>query len=332
MPYPIYDWNDIANNYRGTLLLGNGASRAVDERFGYPSLVQHAFNQGLLTEDIQSLFHFFKTKDFELVLRLVWQATNINQSLNIPDQRTREAYVHVRESLIKTIRNVHPEYQEVLEQIPRIYNFVKGFDTAISLNYDLILYWAVMYGQNIPDGCSLKDCFVDGSFYEDWRRLRQSIWGNVSTTLAFYPHGSLVLARNLVETEFKLSGNGGGLLESILRAWQTEHYVPLFVSEGTAQQKINAIKGSSYLNTVYREVLTSLASDLVIYGWGLWEQDLYILDRISASGINRVAISVYNGDQTYCNRAYEVVRQHLGPATAVQFFHSNSAGCWNNVA
>jgi hypothetical protein len=189
-----------------------------------------------------------------------------------------------------------------------------------------------MYGQGIPDRCSLKDGFVHGVFYEDWRRLRQPIGGNDSTTLAFYPHGSLVLARNLVESEFKLEGNGGGLLESILGAWQTEQCVPLFVSEGTAQQKISSIQNSSYLNTVYREVLTSLSQDLVIYGWGLWEQDMYILNRMSVSGINRVAVSVYNNDQVYCNRAHEIICQALGAAVVVEFFHSNSQGCWNNCA
>lgn len=332
MPYHIHDWNEISINYSGTLLLGNGASRAVDDRFNYASLVQYAINHGLLTRDVQSLFQFFQTEDFELILRLVWQASNVNRSLNIPDDQTHNAYVRVRDTLIQAVRSVHPEYQDISEQIPTIYNFVKQFKTAISLNYDLILYWVVMYSLNIQDGYSLKDCFVQGSFDEDWRRLRQPIYGNSSVTLAFYPHGSLVLARNLVETEFKLTGNGVGLLEAILQAWQQERYVPLFVSEGTAQQKINSILGSSYLSTVYREVLTSLSPDLVIYGWGLWEQDLHILNRISLSNIQRVAVSVHNRDQAYCNTVYSIIEQALGRQTQVQFFHSDSPGCWNNPA
>ncbi|WP_411182338.1 DUF4917 family protein [Nitrosomonas sp. Is37] len=66
MPFRIHYWNEISHNYRGTLLLGNGASRAVDERFDYASLVEHAFEHRLLTEDVKSLFRFFRTKDFEL--------------------------------------------------------------------------------------------------------------------------------------------------------------------------------------------------------------------------------------------------------------------------
>lgn len=150
--------------------------------------------------------------------------------------------------------------------------------------------------------------------------------------MVFYPHGSLVLARNIVESEYKITGNGNDLLESILQTWQTEQYVPLFVSEGTWQQKVNSIHNSSYLNTIYREVLTSLSPDLVIYGWGLREQDLYILRRIAMSHVRRVAVSVYGNDQAYCNRVNHTIKQILGFQTQVEFFHSNSPGCWNNPA
>lgn len=333
MPFRIFEWEEIAQNYRcGSLLLGNGASMSIDDRFGYTSLIEHARENGLLTQDVQQLFDFFNTTDFELVLRLVWQASNVNRSLLIPDERTHAAYVRVRECLIQSVRDVHPEYQEISEQIPAIYGFLKNFRTVMSLNYDLILYWAIMYGIDVFDRHSLKDCFVNGQFYEDWRRLRSPIYGDRSTTLAFYPHGSLVLSRNNVESEFKVTSNGNDLLEAILQAWQSEQVVPLFVSEGTSQQKINSIQNSSYLNTVYREVLTNLESTLVIYGWGLWEQDLYILQRIASSGVRSVAVSVYGNDQVYCNRVSQIIQQILGAQIQIHFFHSDSPGCWNNVA
>jgi len=65
----------------GAILLGNGASIAIDDSFAYGSLKEHATDNGLLTDDIQSLFDFFHTDDFELILRIVWQATNVNKSL-----------------------------------------------------------------------------------------------------------------------------------------------------------------------------------------------------------------------------------------------------------
>lgn len=332
MPFIIHEWGLVAHNfYNGSLLLGNGASISIDQRFNYASLIQHARENELLTVDVQQLFDFFNTNDFELVLRLVWQASNVNQALQIPDQRTHAAYIRVRDCLIQSVRNVHPEYQEISDQLPAIYNFTKQFQTVLSLNYDLILYWAIMYGANIPDRHSLKDCFPNGQFYSDWGRLRDPIYGDVSTTLAFYPHGSLVLCRDNVESEYKVISYGNGLLEAILQAWQSERFVPLFVSEGTSQQKINSIQNSSYLNTVYREVLTNLGPTLTIYGWGLWDQDIYILKQIALSGVQRVAVSVYGNDQVYCNRVYETIRQVLGPQIQICFFRSNSYGCWNNV-
>lgn len=331
MIYRIFEWQEIAEDYYGgSLLLGNGASMSIDNRFGYSSLVDHARENGLFTQDIQQLFEFFNTTDFELVLRLVWQASNVNRALLILDHRTHAAYVRVRECLIKSVRNVHPEYQEISEHIPVLYRFLKNFKTVVSLNYDLILYWSIMYGVDVQDKHSLKDCFIHGQFHENWRQLREPIYGNTSTTLAFYPHGSLVLCRNNVESEFKVIRNGNGLLESILQAWKSEQVVPLFVSEGTSQQKINSIQSSSYLNTVYREVLTTLEPSLVIYGWGLWEQDLYILQRIASAQVRKVAVSVYENDQAYCNRVVYTIQQILGSQVQIQFFHSDSSGVWNN--
>jgi hypothetical protein len=332
VPFEIHNWAEISENYTGALLLGNGASISVNNRFAYNSLIQHARDNGLLTQDVQQLFGFFNTSDFELVLRLVWQASHVNRSLNIPDERTHDAYLRVRECLIQSVRNVHPEHGDVAGQLPAIYAFLKGFKTALSLNYDLILYWAIMYGLEIPDRHSLKDCFVNGSFDENWRRFRTPIYGDRSTTLAFYPHGSLILCRDIVESERKINSNGNDLLNSILQVWQTESYIPIFVSEGVSQQKINSIQNSYYLSTVYREVLTTLEHDLTIYGWGFGEHDLHILRRMAAAGIQRVAVSVYGADQAFCNRAWQIIQDTLGRHVQVVFFNSESRGCWNHVA
>jgi hypothetical protein len=332
VPFTIFNWNQISEHFSSSIVLGNGASIAVDHRFAYGSLIQHAVDTGLLVHDVQQLFTFFGTNDFELVLRLVWQASNVNRSLNIPDNKTHEAYQRVRECLIQAVRNIHPEYHEVAHQLPNIYGFLKRFRTIVSLNYDLILYWTMMYGLTVNDQHSFKDCFVNGVFDDNWKRFRNPIYGDVSTSLAFYPHGSLILCRNAVETEWKINCNGNDLLNTILDVWRGEQYVPLFVSEGSVQQKIGSIQSSYYLSTIYREVLTALGPDLVIHGWGLGDQDIHLLHRINASGITRAAISVYRGDQAYCNRVWQMSRDILGPHVEVIFYDSESVGCWNQNA
>ncbi|EIT3802039.1 DUF4917 family protein [Escherichia coli] len=65
------------------MLLGNGASISINTSFSYSSLLQHATEQNLLPDNAQQLFNFFQTSDFELDLRIVWQASNVNRSLRI---------------------------------------------------------------------------------------------------------------------------------------------------------------------------------------------------------------------------------------------------------
>jgi hypothetical protein len=332
MPYPIMQWAQIAANYhRGTIVLGNGASIAVSPSFSYGSLLNHAQKRGLITGDVNRLFHFFGTEDFELILRLVWQASNVNRSLQISDDRTHKAYLNIRECLIQAVRDVHPAYELVNGQLPSMYQFLRSFNTVLSLNYDLLVYWTMTYGLNVQDGHLFKDCFLGNGLFDDaWWRFREPYsYRERTNTLVFYPHGSLALCRDAVEQEFKIhnSNSEAGLLEAILQEWCRERVVPLFVSEGTMQQKVSSIQNSYYLSTVYREVLTSQRDTLTLYGWGLGEHDRHLLKRMRGTGIQRVAVSVFRGDQGYCNYAYQVVQDDLGPVP-VDFFDSESSGCW----
>ncbi|WP_313303141.1 DUF4917 family protein [Diaphorobacter sp.] len=329
MPFEIRPWEAIVENYECTILLGNGASISVSPSFSYASLLQHAAEQNLLTEDVQQLFKFFQTSDFELVLRIVWQASNVNRSLRIPDERTHAAYVALRDCLIQTVRDIHPEHGSVSAHLPSIYQFLKRFKTVVSLNYDLVVYWAMTYGLDIDDQHAFKDCFVGGgAFDDDWQRFRQPIRGDRSTSLVFYPHGSLVLCRNLVEQERKIHNLQDGLLEAVLQRWQDGQVVPLFVSEGKWSQKVASIQNSYYLSTVYREVLKSQRDSLVVYGWGFAEQDIHLLQRMNNTGISRVAVSVFRDDQAYCNRVFQMIHDVLGEHIEVEFFDSESPGCW----
>lgn len=323
-------WAQIAPYYhRGTIVLGNGASIAVSPSFRYSSLLETAQQRGLLTDDVDRLFRFFETSDFELILRLVWQAYSVNRSLQIQDGRTYQAYLHVRDCLIQAVRDVHPEYHQVSGQLPSMYQFLKEFDTVLSLNYDLLVYWTMMYGLNVEDGHAFKDCFWNGRFDDNWGRYRER-YREQANTLVFYPHGSLALCRNAVEQEFKIHDAGVGLLQAILQEWCSERVVPLFVSEGTMQQKVSSIQNSYYLSTVYREVLTSQRLALTLYGWGLGEHDRHLIRRMRGTGIQQVAVSVFRGDQGYCNYAYQTIQDDVGPVR-VDFFDCESPGCWTHV-
>lgn len=330
MVYKIKEWADISDDFDGSILLGNGASIGINPSFSYTSLKEHAVDRGLLIENVQKLFDHFDTDDFELVLRLVWQANRVNFALDIKDNATKSAYEHVRQCLIEAVRSIHPEYCEVEDQLDNIACFLKQFKTVLSLNYDLSLYWVIMYANREYNGHSFKDCFLRGEFDEDWKRFRESIsmWDR-KTTLVFYPHGSLVLARDVIEQERKLEARGGDLLRSILRDWETGEYIPLFVSEGTSKQKVNAIQNSHYLNTVYREVIPRIGKNLTIYGWGFGEHDTHILTRLANSKVETIAVSVFGSDQAYCTRVAQMIKDHISKEVDVVFFNCLSSGAWN---
>ena len=331
MTITIYNWQDISENFSDSILLGNGASISINKSFTYDSLKEYATNNGLLNKSITTLFNFFKTSDFELILRLVWHATKVNEALGIVESETESAYEHVRDCLIKTVQRIHPEHNDVKDQFLAITKFLSPFKTVLSLNYDLTLYWVMMYAKDLDNNHMFKDCMIRGEFKSTWQGFRTSVhYKFKNTSLVFYPHGSLVLARNVAEKEVKLiSDKDDDLLESILKYWRSSDYIPLFVSEGTSNQKIAAIKNSHYLSIVYREVIPSINDDLTIFGWGFGEEDIHILKKLKDSGVKRIAVSVYNNDQEYCRKVTQMIHAHIRRNIDITFFDSESNGCWN---
>lgn len=340
--YQIEQWNDIENSIRkSTLILGNGASIAVDNRLKYESLKEHAEKKGLMdNNNIKTLFKTYKTKDFELILRLVWQATTINEALGVSENETKKAYQHIRDCLIKTVRDIHPTHADIEGQLPTIYKFIKQFKTIISLNYDLILYWTMMHGNTQEkDGHIFKDCFNSSGFVDNWEEYRKPIYGQTACTLVFYPHGNLILARNKREQEKKIVITyADDLLEEILNKWKSGEYTPLFVCEGTQEQKRNSIRNSFYLSIISKNVLPTLyresaTGSLVIYGWNIGEQDAHILQSLLFFP-KKIYISVFNNDQKYCNRVHNFIVERyktiLKEKPEIIFFDSQSEGCWNN--
>jgi hypothetical protein len=323
---PIHQWNDIKDEFQDGLLLGNGASMAVHQGFGYRSLYEAAQEKGHLPEEVAQVFLSFGVHDFELVLRRLWHAKVVNEALGIQAGRVEEAYLQVRNSLIATIRDIHISHADALPHLRPIYEYMMRFKTVVSLNYDLLVYWAAMHSQdNI--GIWFKDCFVNGRFSEDWADKRRPYRAE-GATLYFYPHGNLALARGRNDEEYKIASNGADLLTAVLGEWEAGRGVPLFVCEGTTEHKVKSIANSEYLQRVAREVLPAIGTTLVIYGWGMGDQEDHILSRLQQAECQRVAISVYGGNEEFMVRAQDKLR--TAGIRDVLFFDSQSPGCWNN--
>jgi hypothetical protein len=276
----IVQWRDIKEQYhQGSLLLGNGSSISVNECFNYSSLYEKASELGYLSETVQAVFDKFDVNDFELVLRRLWQAKLVNEALELPRGEVDEAYEEVRQALISTIRDTHVSYDDFREHLEPIYRFMQKFDFVISLNYDLIVYWAAQYG-NRALGSWFKDCFNQDRFNYDWEMYRNP-YGAKGATVYFYPHGNLILRRQGFSGERKIrTGEAENLLEAILKKWEVDNLAPAFICEGLEENKREAISSCNYFEQVFYEVLPALADTLVVYGWGFGDQDDHILKQI----------------------------------------------------
>lgn len=347
--YEIKQWKDIETHYsNGNLVIGNGASIALHQKFAFKSLKEYAEfpneirNKSLFNDDVSELFQDFKTDDFEKVLRFVWHAKLVNKFLDVNDTATDKAYENIRQALISVVKEVHCLHSDIADELPKLYQFTKQFKTIVSLNYDLILYWIRMYGnEGLQDGHTFKDGFKHGGdIYWDWESLKQPYYlepGQKDITRTFYQHGNLSIFRfaNDIERKVKRIGSSN-LLEIVEENW-TEQNIPLFVAEGTCDRKMESIRSSRYLSKIYYEILPEFLNDgknLVIYGWGIGEQENHLVEQIfgkkeNSKKMGKVAISIFKNDQETCHRIASMLNK-ISDKIEVEFFDSQSSGCWNN--
>lgn len=331
----LVPWNTISNDYRECALIGNGASVAIAETFLYQSLYDEAVKLNQLDIPQQAIFNFFGTRDFEFILRALSHASAINQHLGIQEDATARTYDRIKNTLIGTVRTVHPDHDDAEKHFPSISRFLSQFQTVFSLNYDLLVYWAMMAANHDAGGNLFKDCFTgDGHFERDYNYLRHPHAGLATATLVFYPHGNLALATDMWGKETKITHAGTDLLNAIAASWTLRGSNPLFVSEGESHEKFLSIGRSSYLNQVYTELSTPRNSVLV-YGWGFGKQDSHILAALAQAKVSRFGVSVYmNGDDpnNYCYRVSRTIHHTPGLENAgIDFFDSAEKGVWINT-
>ena len=316
----------------------NGAGIGVWEGFKYHSLYDVANDAGRIDNRLRRLFSDFGSTDFEYTLKLLSQTKRVNRLLRIQDNYTSGLYRKLRQTLIDTICDIHPKHEQVETQLLPMAQFMMRFHTVLSLNYDLLVYWAMLEG-NDKYGNWFKDGFVDECrFDNDYHALYEPYLAE-GATLVFYPHGNLILATESLGDEVKLSRSGEKyLLDTILSKWEKGDHIPLFVSEGGTDEKVQAIRRSNYLKTVYDYEVDTREESLVVYGWSFREEDEHILKGIVNGGIDRIAVSVHTSSgnvESFCEAIeHKVNKMHhtlkKGRKYKLYYFDSESEGAWIN--
>ncbi|MFC2001085.1 DUF4917 family protein [Chloroflexota bacterium] len=165
------DWSKLKKRFKNNLLLGNGASIAIDSRLSYRSLYEQVCESGKLNDELLNMFEHYKMTNFEYILKLLLEASQVNEVLNIEDYKTKKYYCELRDALISTIRDIHPAYTSVKHLLIPIAKFLANFTTVLSLNYDLLVYWSILVGNEEGKCQWFKDCFVHGEFEKDFDYL-----------------------------------------------------------------------------------------------------------------------------------------------------------------
>lgn len=260
----MYDW--------ASLLLGNGASMAVWDGFGYISLYDEAAGETLDERD-QAVFAALETRNFEAVLRDLRAAALINDALGLDPAPHVQCYDRTRAALVGAVHGVHIPWADVdPDALAAIKTELLRYDSIFTTNYDLLSYWSAMYDE--PQG-AIVDYFWSSPLV--FNPLNTEVW-NKATKLLFL-HGGLHLCRmSNGQTLKRRATLGHSLLDLFGEPLDDDpRAVPLFVGEGEPEDKLAAIRSSDYLSFALAEFHRADVP-MVVFGHSLSQQDQHLVD------------------------------------------------------
>ncbi|MFT4087315.1 MAG: DUF4917 family protein [Gordonia sp. (in: high G+C Gram-positive bacteria)] len=316
------------------VLLGNGFSRAYSGDFSYSTLKDMAMFGGLSVSK-ESLFEHAGSDDFETVIDNLSETISLLKIYGPEDKlllnRLRGDRGIVRRGLVETLASIHPDSARGIPDGSYVTarKFLRNFDKIFTLNYDMLLYWALMRDQVDDQVFRCGDGFGWSENGLVWSRPEPDWKQNV-----YYLHGAMhfyVQDRRL----YKLQNKGGSRMITQLLKNLDSGRLPQVVTEGSRKDKERRISGSAYLKHCHR-TLTSLAGSLFFFGVALSENDGHVLDRISrADGLKCIYVALYGED---CDEHSEVratmeklVRKRKeieGPHLDVMFYPAQSVDVW----
>jgi hypothetical protein len=336
-PFNLLTFEECLQGAEGRkhVLLGNGFSRALrNDIFAYDALFLRA-DFSHLSPTARQAFTALNTTDFEVVMRaLRLVARIIPLYRNDPDlvRILTEDADGLREVLVQAIAQNHPEgpFEVTDEQYGACRRFLANFDTTYTLNYDLLLYWALMHSEIDPavrsdDGFRTpEDEEADYVTWEVENTDRQNI---------FYLHGALHVfdAENELK-KYTWVRTGIRLIEQIRAALQADLY-PLIVAEGQSQEKMAKILHSMYLSRGYRS-FAKIGHNLFIYGMSFGENDQHWYDLIRKGQIRALYVSLYGDSNSDANRQIRTRANQISVERGgrrpleVHFYDAASAHVW----
>lgn len=285
----LHRWEEIADEEWDALLVGNGLSINISERFAYESLYgesEKARRSDGLDDRDRAIFERFGTSNFEVVLGKLRDAIAMADVIGQSETAYRSRFVSIQRALGETIRGVHLKRSEVPDaSLEKIKADLMRYRAIFSTSYDLIVYWATGHEEEYD---RFRDCFWGAR--SDFNPADCEIWrGNKPV---YYLHGALHLIVEGSGVTRKLIADDRTLLDQFGEPIADDPEArPLLITEGSPRDKLRAIKGNDYLAHSY-EALEKQANPLLVFGHALGEQDRHLIDAINANPDRPVAVSM----------------------------------------
>lgn len=288
----IQNWNDIKSSDWDNLLLGNGFSLNIWNQYSYKSLYEYSKKNAIkpvLSDEIVGIFEELDTVNFEEVLKALAYAILVKKSIGEDDlQEYLDLYKTVQDNLFNTVEAVHINYSDVKKE--EIGKELEVFEKIFTTCYDLILYWSSY--SSLPSN-KIADFFwnSNGSFDPQ----DTSIYGKKIGF--YYLHGALHLQQDLVGAVSKIVHTSNSLPSSEDFNYEgINTKIPVYVSEGKSEYKLNKILSNSYLTFCY-QTFSEIKGSLIVVGHSLdQDYDNHLVSAIKKNtNLTRVAVSIYSG-------------------------------------
>lgn len=328
---------DSENYSRRHILLGNGFSIACrPDIFVYGKLFEQA-DFSKLSPSAKKAFERLGTHDFERVIKALRDSALLTALYDgIPSEAIKAMKRDadgLREVLVQTIASSHPEWPGEITEVEyaACRKFLSNFETIYTLNYDLLLYWAQMHtasnaAPSSDDGFRKPEDDFEADYvtWEPSQSHGQNTW---------FLHGALHVFDSGTEIQKYTWVNTGVCLIEQIRDALKRDYFPLFVAEGTSNEKLERIRHSDYLAKAYRS-FCEISGALFVYGHSLAANDEHYLKRIERGKINHLYVGIYGDPASGSNES--IIKRALIMITArgkgkplnVSFYDAATAKVW----
>lgn len=320
----VFDWQAMKDSFDvSDILIGNGFSINLWPSLRYDSLCNLFCSK--TNAEVIDLFKNFNTTNFEVVLSGLNNAELVNDVLGKHNPDIAKIKQHVKDGLIHTIQTTHPEAKDIRDEMLRsLAKEFEPFTDIYTTNYDVYLYKIILANNALVDmGRETFSEFGDGFYTEISKgKLAFDDFDYKQRNLV-YLHGSLFIF-NPAGSTYKIRKIDGSLeYIKLIKIELDNNNFPVYVAEGTAEEKYIAINENFYLRSALNR-LKSRKGNLITFGFSFGKSDRHIIDAINSSSTGIIVASIWPS-RTLVELKKEISRINLlFPNKSVQFFDSRT--------